>query len=187
MTIEKEAEPVKDNLGRLLRPGVGIYFVVMAMFCAFTLLAGNYWLAIAESCVTMLVFAVYLFNRKRRDRKIQRYLAQAENTLESIGRGECPFPAVLVRLADGGIVWTNSRFSRLTGIADTMMEHELEEVLPETAPLPEEEPAPPSVLQPDSRDKVKASDRVMAPKRFKFMWSNSLPFRTAGPGNFIIA
>ena len=131
MTIEKEAEPVKDNLGRLLRPGVGIYFVVMAMFCAFTLLAGNYWLAIAESCVTMLVFAVYLFNRKRRDRKIQRYLAQAENTLESIGRGECPFPAVLVRLADGGIVWTNSRFSRLTGIADTMMEHELEEVLPD--------------------------------------------------------
>ena len=63
----------------------------------------------------------------------------------------------------------------------------LEEVLPETAPLPEEEPAPPSVLQPDSRDKVKAADRVMAPKRFKFMWSNSFPFRTAGPGNFIIA
>lgn len=131
MTIGKEAEPVKDNLGRLLRPGVGIYFVVMAMFCAFTLLAGSYWLAAAESGVTMLVFAVYLFNRKRRDKKIQRYLAKAENTLESIGRGDCPFPAVLVRLADGGIVWTNSHFSRLTGIADTMMEHELEEVLPD--------------------------------------------------------
>ena len=38
---------------------------------------------------------------------------------------------MLVRLADGGIVWTNSHFSRLTGIADTMMEHELEEVLPD--------------------------------------------------------
>ncbi len=126
----KEAEAVDRNLGKLLRPGVGIYFVVMLAFCAATLLAGEYWLAAGESVITLLVFGVYMYNRNRRDRKIRRFITSASNTLESVGQGESPFPAVLIRLADGGIVWTNRRFSDLTGIADTMVEHELEEVLP---------------------------------------------------------
>ena len=121
---------MNKRLGKLLRPGVGVYFVVMALFCAATLLAGQYWLAAGESAVTLAVFAVYMVNRNRRDRKIQRYVQSASNTLESLSKGECPFPAVLVRLGDGGIVWTNSRFSELTGIADTMIEPQLEEVLP---------------------------------------------------------
>ncbi len=118
------------RLGRLLRPGVGVYFVVMAVFCGAALLSGAYWLAAAESAVTLIVFAVYTVNRNRRDRKIQSYIQSASNTLESLSKGECPFPAVLVRLGDGGIIWTNSRFSELTGIADTMIEPQLEEVLP---------------------------------------------------------
>ena len=118
------------KLGKLLRPGVGVYFVVMACFCAAALVWGQYWLAAAESAVTLVVFLFYVLNRKRRDRKIQRFIRANPNTLESLGKGDSPFPAVLVRLADGGIVWTNRRFSELTGIADTMMEHELEEVLP---------------------------------------------------------
>ena len=118
------------RLGRLLRPGAGAYFVVMAVFCAATLLAGEYWLAAGEATVTLAAFGVYVMNRKRREWKIQRYLRAAPNTLESLGQGDCPFPAVVVRLADGGIVWTNRRFSNLTGISDTMIEYELEELLP---------------------------------------------------------
>ena len=63
---------MNKRLGKLLRPGVGMYFVVMALFCAATLLAGQYWLAAGESAVTLAVFAVYMANRYRRDRKIQR-------------------------------------------------------------------------------------------------------------------
>ena len=110
------------RLGRLLRPCAGAYFVVMAVFCAATLLAGEYWLAAGEATVTLAAFGVYVMNRKRREWKIQRYLRAAPNTLESLGQGDCPFPAVVVRLADGGIVWTNRRFSNLTGISDTMIE-----------------------------------------------------------------
>ena len=121
---------MKKRLGRLLRPGVGIYFAVMALFCGASLVLGQYWLAAAESAVTLVVFTVYMVNRKYRDRQLHKYIQSASNTLESIGRGESPFPAVLVRLGDGGIIWTNSRFSELTGIADTMIEPQLEEVLP---------------------------------------------------------
>ena len=118
------------KLSRLLRPGMGAYFFVMAAFCAATLLEGNYLLAAAEAAVTLLVFMLYITNRNRRDRQIQQFIQEASNTLESSAQGESPLPAVLVRLGDGGIIWANQRFSELTGYADTMMEQQLEEVLP---------------------------------------------------------
>ena len=119
------------KLGRLLRPGMGIYFFVMAAFCAAALLEGQYWLAAAETSVTLLVFMLYIVNRNRRDRQIQQYIQTASNTLEATSQGESPLPAVLTRLGDGGIIWANHRFSELTGYADTMMEQQLDEVLPD--------------------------------------------------------
>ena len=119
------------KLGRLLRPGMGSYFFVMAAFCAATLLEGNYLLAAAEATVTLLIFMLYITNRNRRDRQIQKYIQEASNTLEATSQGEGPLPAVLTRLGDGGIVWANHWFSELTGYADTMMEQRLEEVLPD--------------------------------------------------------
>ena len=127
----KEALALNKRLGRLLRPGMGMYFVVMALFCAAALVLQQYWLAAAESVATLLMFAVYAFSRNRRDRRLKKYIQSESNTLEALGKGESPFPAVLVRLGDGGIVWTNGKFSDLTGISDTMVEPRLEDVLPE--------------------------------------------------------
>ena len=118
------------KLGRLLRPGMGMYFLVMAAFCAAALLEERYWLAAVETTVTLLVFMLYVMNRNRRDRKIQQYIQTASNTLEASSQGESPLPAVLARLGDGGIIWANHRFSELTGYADSMMEQNLDEVLP---------------------------------------------------------
>ena len=121
---------VNRKLGRLLRPGMGMYFLIMAAFCAAALLEEQYWLAAAETSVTLLVFMLYIMSRNRRDRKLQQYIQTASNTLEATSQGESPLPAVLTRLGDGGIIWANHRFSELTGYADTMMEQQLDEVLP---------------------------------------------------------
>ena len=118
------------KLGRLLRPGMGMYFLVMAAFCAAALLEEHYWLAAMEATVTLVMFMLYVMNRNRRDRKLQQYIQTASNTLEATSQGESPLPAVLARLGDGGIIWANHRFSELTGYADTMMEQNLDEVLP---------------------------------------------------------
>ena len=118
------------KLGRLLRPGMGAYFCVMALFCAATLLAEEYWLAAVETGMTLIMFLLYVADRKLRDRQLQQYVQSMENTLEATSRGESPLPAVMVRLGDGDIIWGNHRFSELTGYADTMMELQLQEVLP---------------------------------------------------------
>ena len=121
---------MNKKLGRLLRPGRTVYFILMALFCAAAMAAGAYWLAALETAVTLAAFGLYVVNTKRRDCQILQYIQSASNTLEALGQGDCPFPATLVRLGDGAIVWSNSRFSDITGIGDSMMEQQLEDVLP---------------------------------------------------------
>ncbi len=130
LILGKGEKRMNKKLGRLLRPGMGMYFFVMAAFCAAALLTANYWLAAVEATVTLVVFILYIMGRNRRDRQIQQYIQKASNTMESTSQGESPLPAVLVRLGDEGIIWANHRFSELTGYADTMMEQQLGEVLP---------------------------------------------------------
>lgn len=122
---------MKRRLGRLFRPSMGLYFLVMASFCAVTLLEEHYWLAAAETGVTLLVFMGYMLDRVHRDRQLQKYLQKNSTTLESTSGGDAPLPAVMVRLGDGGIIWANRRFAELTGYADTMKEETLEELLPD--------------------------------------------------------
>lgn len=118
------------KLTRLLRPGMGIYFIVMAIFCAAALLRGHYWLAAVETGVTLVLFVLYLLGRSRRGRMIQEFIQSASNTLEATSQGEAPLPAVLIRLGDNAIIWANHGFSEITGYADGMMEQQLEEILP---------------------------------------------------------
>ena len=122
---------MKGKLGKLLRPGMGMYFCVMAAFCLAALLEEQYWMAAAEASVTLLVFMIYIMSRSNRSRRIQQYIQSASNTLEATSQGESPLPAVLVRLGDDAIIWANHRFSDLTGYADTMMEQLLDEILPD--------------------------------------------------------
>jgi len=121
---------VKRRLRRLLRPSMGLYFAVLVAFCAAALYVGRYWLAAAEAVATLLVFLIFTMAGNHRDKKLKQYVQSMSNTLEGMGQGESPFPAVLVRLGDGAIIWANDSFSRLTGVSETMMDHRLEDILP---------------------------------------------------------
>ncbi len=122
---------MNKKLGRLLRPSRSIYFVLLAVFCAASMVAKQYWLAALETAVTLIAFTLFVANKKRRDQQLRQYVQSAPNTLEALGHGRSPLPAALVRLADGAIVWSNHRFSDITGIGESMMEQNLEDVLPD--------------------------------------------------------
>ena len=121
---------VKKKLNRLIRPGMGVYFGVMGVFCLIALAMQHYWLSVFEGAVTLLAFTVYNMDRTYRQKELQNFLQSAENTLEATSNGDAPFPAVLVRLGDGGIVWANRQFSALTGFNDFLMEHSLQDMVP---------------------------------------------------------
>lgn len=129
--LQKSGVPLlKNKIGKLLRPSMGMYFVVMGLFCAAALIERNFWLAAGEIVVTLLVFTLYITDRNRRERLLGQHVESMKDTLESSSQGEGPLPAVMVRLGDGGIVWSNRRFNDLTGYADSMTEQRLEEVIP---------------------------------------------------------
>ncbi len=121
---------MRKRLGKLLRPSMGAYFIAMAGFCLVALLMEQYWLALGEALLTVSMFGFYMLDRYRRGNELRRYIRRANNTLESISQGDSPFPMALVRLGDGGIVWVNPQFSAITGFSDTMMEQDLDSVIP---------------------------------------------------------
>ena len=122
---------MKHRLDRLLRPNMGAYFAAMGGFSALAMLMEQYWLGATMGGAALVMYALYHLDKNYRRRELQKYLQSAENTIESSSRGDAPFPAVLVRLGDGGIVWANQRFSRMTDIGDTMLEHDLKDLMPD--------------------------------------------------------
>ena len=126
----QEASIVNRKIGRLLNPGMGLYFYVMLSFCLASLLLGQFFLAAVEGIIILLLFGSYMLYRKARSRQLLRFLQDSPSTLESVSHGESPFPTVVIRLADGGIVWANNQFSSITGFSDSMAEQQLEDVLP---------------------------------------------------------
>ena len=122
---------MSKKLGRMIHPGMGVYFAVMLCFCLAAALMNQLTLAGVEALVTLLLFVSYMLLRKIRHQEILRYVQSASNTLESVNRGESPFPTVIARLGDGGIIWTNDRFVQITGFSDSMVEHTLSDILPD--------------------------------------------------------
>ena len=121
---------MKNKINRLLRPHMGVYFVTMGIFSGLAMLAEQYWLGAAMGAAAALLFALYNLDKNYRRRQLLQYLEKEENALESSGRGEAPFPAVLVRLGDGAIVWTNSLFCRMTGMNDGLTEVNIGDLVP---------------------------------------------------------
>ena len=119
-----------QKLRKLLRPSRGIYIFVLVGFCAAALVTEQYILAGVEAAVTLLIIVGHTLSRNFRNRKIQQFLQSCPQTLEGISKGDSPFPAVLISLGDGRILWTNHRFAAITGLRDSMMEPGLEEVIP---------------------------------------------------------
>ena len=122
---------MKKKLDRLLRPGMGMYFAVMGLFCFAALVRGHLLLAAVESAITLGVLIVYAIDRNNRNRELQRYTRNATDELEGVAHGDSPFPLVLARLGDGGIVWANRSFCAITGFDDKMMEQNLQDLIPD--------------------------------------------------------
>ena len=122
---------MNKKMNRLLRPGLGVYFVVMTGFCLAALLLDHTVLAGLEGLVTLVLYASYLLMRKLRHHDLVKFLKKNATTLEATGKGKSPLPAVVIRLNDSSILWTNDEFAKITGFSDLMTEQFLKDILPD--------------------------------------------------------
>ena len=120
---------MNNKLGRLLNPGVWLYFVVMLVFAVLTAYFEHFALAAIELLMTTLLLVGYLLYRSYRQKELQSFVQKLTEQMTSVSTPESPFPVVVVRLSDGAVVHANDRFVDLTGYRDTMTQRRLGDVL----------------------------------------------------------
>ncbi len=121
---------MNKKLSRMLQPSMGLYFAVMGCFCIIALVLQSYVLAAVEVIITAGLFVFYWVGKSRRNREIQSFLQSTFNTLDVAKGAESPFPMVLTRLVDGGIIWTNKKFAAATGFRETLNDQRITDILP---------------------------------------------------------
>ena len=121
---------MKHKLARLLQPSFAIYFAFMAGFGVIAMFMGYYALAVVELLATAAMLGVYQYLKNRRHREIQTYLHKHLDTIPSGTVSEPPFPMVVARLGDGGIIYVNDAFMHLNSYKSSMIEQKISEALP---------------------------------------------------------
>ena len=94
---------------------MALYFCLLFAFAAVTFFFGDFYLALGEAAVGLLLLLYFKINAMRRRREISAYIQTATDTLETAAKGEMPFPMALVKLGTGEIVWSNDLFHTATG------------------------------------------------------------------------
>ncbi len=121
---------MNKKLERLLHPDPGMYLGVLLCFAAAAAILNQYILAVVELGITLVLFVVQLVFRTYRRRQLQTYIQNATNETMTTGNTQAPMPMVVVRLTDGGIVYANDVFIRITNLQDLLKEVTLPELLP---------------------------------------------------------
>ena len=119
------------KLGRLLEPGMDLFFMVMLIFSAASMIAGAGALALTELVITGVLYGYYQYSKLKRRRELEAFIQSATNTLGNTDGGKTPFPMALVRMGDGAMIWANEGFMDLSGFRDKMHSQKITDLMPE--------------------------------------------------------
>ena len=107
-----------------------LYFAVLLLMFVPLAVTGQYLFAAIELAVALLVMGIYQWDAHRRRRALAKFISENDELLRRAKDGDLPFPILIVRLSDGALAWYNKRFSKLTGVRDTLRPQSVAEVLP---------------------------------------------------------
>lgn len=122
---------MNKRLEKLLKPNTGVHFTVLLFFGIASLLLEQFLLAAIAFGTTVLLFAAYLVYRNYRRKRIDSFVSEIVQAEGIDERTQAPFPMLVIRLSDGGIVHANDTFVQLTAFKDVFKEHCIEEFIPE--------------------------------------------------------
>ena len=115
--------------GRLLRPTTWYYYTMMFVFGVTAIVLKSYLLAGISLLVSGIMLVIHLAIKKKRRKMLKDFLDKHLTELEGT-KTKPPFPMVAIRLHDGGIIFANGRFARLTGFQDTFADRNIDRYIP---------------------------------------------------------
>ena len=122
---------MNKKLRRLIQPSMAVFFIVSVLFCIAAAVLQQYILAGAEAFVTLLLFIYYRWSNARRKRALTEYVQTTNEMMRRSSDGEMPFPAALIQLSDGELIWYNKQFASLTQVKETLAAKHIAKVLPD--------------------------------------------------------
>jgi len=109
-----------------------LYFIVIVLFTA-TAALYNYYLAIGYAVAGLILFIYSKLTTRRQKKALLGYLEELSYSVETVGKDNMvnfPMPMVIFRLENGEIVWSNQRFSDMTGAREHIFETSLSDTVP---------------------------------------------------------
>ena len=122
---------MNKRMEKFLKPNVGVQFFALIGFSVVALLFEQYILAVVELGVTALLFVGYLTHRNHKQKQIESFARRMEDDVNDREGVRAPFPMVLMRVADGEIVYANDSFTALTEFNDIFTEKNISEFIPD--------------------------------------------------------
>lgn len=124
------------RLARTLTPKVGLYFIALLLMAAVSF----FWrwdVALVELILVaaLAVWAIFSVRRQRLD--AGKYLEGLLGSVDQATRDgalNCPMPLVMFRPDTNEVVWSNERFLRIAGGADTVFDTDLTQLVPDFDP-----------------------------------------------------
>ncbi len=120
---------MNKKLGRLLQPGVGIYFAALMIVAVAAGILQQFLLAGIVLAVGLVLLVLHLVLRTNRRKELKAFIETHLDELDS-NNAVAPFPMVALRIADGGVIYANDAFIRLSGFQDTFAERKVDQILP---------------------------------------------------------
>ena len=121
---------MNKRLGRLLRPSMGLYFAMLIVFCLAALLMGHTVQAMVQASISAVFLVIYLLDKKERRRRLHAYAHELAGKESGLRNADTPFPLLLVRLGDSGVVYANDSFHHVASFEEGILERQIEDVIP---------------------------------------------------------
>ncbi len=121
------------RLSRTLAPKVGPYFAVMLLMVAATAILWRWDVALVEFIVVaaLALWAILSIRRQRQNaaKYLEGLLGSVDQTVRD-GALNCPMPLVMFRPDTGEVVWSNDRFLKIAGGAESVFDTDLAQLVP---------------------------------------------------------
>ena len=123
---------MSKKLPRFLQPNVRLYFLLLTAFAIASFFIGGYGRYLAGIQVFIIIMAaIYLRHAtRRRTAKLLGYLESMSESMNLTVR-DTPLPLLIYNSETGEIIWSNDRFTSISGVEEPFFDQSITDVLPE--------------------------------------------------------
>ena len=123
---------MNKKLSRLIQPGMRLYFIVIVLF-AVAAAAVDFYLAGAYLAVGLILYVYSKIMIHRQRVALADYVAEISYSVETAQNDNMtnmPMPVVIFRLDNEEVIWSNKRFSEMTGTGEKLFEVRISDIVP---------------------------------------------------------